>query len=362
MLVLTENAIDFIESLTGGDAGLRLFVAGVRGGPLRVAVAQEPFHGDHVIDAQGVQIYVDAEAARRLAGTVLDASGQERSPRLVVRSRVPRRVRARRGPTPQLARWLQPGTWFGSRLRNDDGAQLGRERPVRGRRVTNDPGGRNMRTWFLRVRRGLSFANVMSMTAVFVALGGTSYAAVSLSHNSVGTWQIRTNGVDKSEIHRGAVAASEIRSDGVNRSEIKRDAVGPSELRGNAVETDEVADGSLEAADLSAAARTALESANAVSFDTASTAAGAAAGGNAKGIVHTALGTYTVDFGQDVSGCRYSATIGGVKTGTTIEQPAPGALAATASPSTTDATEVVVKTFDAGGTALDTAFHLLLTC
>jgi hypothetical protein len=104
-------------------------------------------------------------------------------------------------------------------------------------------------------------------------------------------------------------------------------------------------------------------SANAVSFHTASTAAGTAAGGNAKGIEHTATpGVYTVDFGQDVSACHYAATIGGVKTGTTIEQPAAGALIATASPSTTDATEVVVKTFDADGTAVDTAFHLLLTC
>ncbi|HET8756703.1 MAG TPA: hypothetical protein VFM58_11860, partial [Solirubrobacteraceae bacterium] len=179
-----------------------------------------------------------------------------------------------------------------------------------------------MKTLFSRARRGLSFANVMSMTAVFVALGGTSYAAVSLSHDSVGSWQIRKAGVGKSEIRRGAVAASEIRRNGVNRSEIKRDAVGPSEVRANAIKTDEVADGGLEAVDLSAAARAALVSANAVSFDTASTAAGAAAGGNAKGIAHTASsGVYTVDFGQDVSACHFSATVGGVKTKGGIERP-----------------------------------------
>jgi hypothetical protein len=219
-----------------------------------------------------------------------------------------------------------------------------------------------MKTWFSRARRGLRFANVVSVTALFVALGGTSYAAVSLSHNSVGSWQIRTGAVDKSEVHRSAVAASEIRRNGVNASEIKRDAVGPSEVRPKAISSDEVADGALEAVDLSAAARTDLVSANAVSFDMASTAAGAAAGGDAKGIAHTAAtGIYTVDFGQDVSACRYSATVGGVKAGSAIEQPPATARVATASPAT-DARKVVVKTFAADGSALDAPFHLLLTC
>jgi hypothetical protein len=219
-----------------------------------------------------------------------------------------------------------------------------------------------VKTLFTRARRGLSFANAMSVTAVFIALGGTSYAAVSLSHNSVGSWQIRTAAVDKSEIHRSAVAASEIRRNGVNRSEIKRDAVGPSEVRPNAINTDEIADGGLEAADLSDAARTALVSANAVSFHTASNAAGAPAGGNAKGIAHTAnSGIYTVEFGQDVSGCHFAATVGGVKTKTGIEQPPTNARWATASPAA-DVSTVMVKTFNDAGVAVDAPFHLLLTC
>ena len=37
-----------------------------------------------------------------------------------------------------------------------------------------------------------SFANVMSCLALFVALGGASYAAVSLPNNSVGAKQNRT--------------------------------------------------------------------------------------------------------------------------------------------------------------------------
>ena len=42
-----------------------------------------------------------------------------------------------------------------------------------------------------RIRARLSFANVMSLLALFVALGGSSYAAVTLARNSVGAKQIK---------------------------------------------------------------------------------------------------------------------------------------------------------------------------
>src|SRR3954470_4662154 len=38
---------------------------------------------------------------------------------------------------------------------------------------------------FKRLRRRLSYANVMSTLAVFIALGGSSYAAVTISGSSI---------------------------------------------------------------------------------------------------------------------------------------------------------------------------------
>ncbi|HET8756702.1 MAG TPA: hypothetical protein VFM58_11855 [Solirubrobacteraceae bacterium] len=114
MLVLTENAIDVIEALTGGDGALRLSAAASHGARLRVAVAREPLPGDEVLDEQGVRIYVDAEAAKRLDGKVLDAAVRGRSVTFAVRDRGRPRARARRGPRPQLARWIQAGTWLRS--------------------------------------------------------------------------------------------------------------------------------------------------------------------------------------------------------------------------------------------------------
>ena len=45
-----------------------------------------------------------------------------------------------------------------------------------------------------RLRTHLSYANVMATIAVFIALGGTSYALTALPRNSVGPKQIRSEG------------------------------------------------------------------------------------------------------------------------------------------------------------------------
>jgi hypothetical protein len=201
----------------------------------------------------------------------------------------------------------------------------------------------------VRIRSRLSFANVTSMLALFIALGGTSYAAVNLTSNSVNKGHLRTNSVGKSEI----------RSRAVGPSEVATNAIGTSELRASAVGTTDVRDGSLEAADLSPAGRTALADLNAVTFRASGTAAGALTAGNARSLARTGPGVYVVELGRDVSACSYSADVTGVKNGAAIEPATPGI--ATASPSATN-TQVVVETFDAAGAASDRPFSLFVGC
>ncbi len=55
------------------------------------------------------------------------------------------------------------------------------------------------------MRERLTYANVMATIAVFVALGGTSYAAVKLAANSVGAREIKAGAVRSSEIENGSV-------------------------------------------------------------------------------------------------------------------------------------------------------------
>ena len=55
------------------------------------------------------------------------------------------------------------------------------------------------------IRRNLSFANVTSMAAVMIALGGTSYAAVALPKNSVSSKQIKAKSVKNSDLGANSV-------------------------------------------------------------------------------------------------------------------------------------------------------------
>lgn len=55
----------------------------------------------------------------------------------------------------------------------------------------------------------------VALTALFVALGGTGYAALSLPRNSVGTKQLRTGAVTAKKIKNGAVTAKKLNLSGV---------------------------------------------------------------------------------------------------------------------------------------------------
>jgi hypothetical protein len=205
---------------------------------------------------------------------------------------------------------------------------------------------------FSRLRARLSFANVTAAIALFVALGGTSYAAIELPSNSVGRTQIRTSGVGKSEIGSNTVGSSEIRGSSITAPDIKTGAVGPSEVRPNAIDTDELADGGIGAADLSDAAKGAVAALNAVTFRASAAADGTGAKGNAKSISHSGPGVYSVDLGTDVSACQTVASVTGAAAAfATVE---PGA----------SSNLLTVHTFTpaAGGTAADEPFTLLVGC
>ena len=70
------------------------------------------------------------------------------------------------------------------------------------------------------LRERLTYANVMATVAVFLALGGVSYAAVSLPRGSVGREQLRKDSVTKSRIARKSVGRSELRRRGVTKGSL----------------------------------------------------------------------------------------------------------------------------------------------
>jgi hypothetical protein len=215
-------------------------------------------------------------------------------------------------------------------------------------------------TCLKRFSQRLSFANVTSALALFIALGGTSYAAIELPSNSVGREQIRTGGVGQSEVGARTIGKSEIRRSGVGRSEIATGGVAQKELRVNSVGPGEIRNGRIAAEDLSDAAKNAVADLKAVTFRVAATDAGAAAGGNAKSVSRTTdPGVYSVDLGQDVTACQVSATIAGAGATPGIVTVTPGA--------TTNLLTVSTFDIDAAGTPAapvpaNKPFQLLVAC
>jgi hypothetical protein len=197
-----------------------------------------------------------------------------------------------------------------------------------------------------RLRARVTYANITATVALFVALGGTSYAALTLPRNSVGSAQIRKNAVSASEIRARAVGSSEIRDRAIRLSDIAASArtslrgaqgpAGPAGPKGDAATT----------------YRAAVDS------------GGGRALGNARAVSHQGgTNEYTVEFPGDVDGvnigqCIYSVTLAAVQNGPTLEQP-PAGRATTAA---VNATSVLVKTYDAAGTAAPEPFHLIVAC
>jgi hypothetical protein len=62
-----------------------------------------------------------------------------------------------------------------------------------------------------RMFGSVRYANVTATMALIVALGGTSYAAIGLPANSVGTKQLRKGAVTSSELRANAVTSAKVK-------------------------------------------------------------------------------------------------------------------------------------------------------
>jgi hypothetical protein len=192
-----------------------------------------------------------------------------------------------------------------------------------------------------RVRTHLSYANVMATAAVFIALGGTSYAVTQLPKNSVGSKQIRSGAVGASEIRTGAVRSKDIRDRSVALKDISKAARGS--LRGQTGATGPQGPPGVGVTTLAAAV----------------TAEGRyirSKGTTADGTSHTSSGVYKLDFNRDLSSCYVAATIASTRGNT-----ASGEIAAEIGTGA-NAQSVFVRTGESNGAAADLPFHLLLSC
>jgi hypothetical protein len=180
-----------------------------------------------------------------------------------------------------------------------------------------------------RLLNRLSYANVVATLALFIALGGTSYAALKLPKNSVGSTQIKTGAV-----HTGEIANRTIRLGDMSLS-------ARASLRG-------------QTGAQGAQGAQGQPGADAVKHFAVLNGAGVRLRGDAKsGGSAGGVGNYTVGFAESVSGCAYSATLG----------TADGSTAPAGRITVNDQGGAVgVQTYDATGAAADLPFHLIVAC
>jgi hypothetical protein len=203
-----------------------------------------------------------------------------------------------------------------------------------------------------RILSRLTYANVTATLALFIALGGTGYAALSLPKDSVGERELRSR------------------------------SVGHSELGRNSVRSDNVRDGSLGVRDLSSDARSALTGARGMTGPTGLEGLRGPAGlkgdlgapgkdaatdwavvnsfgtifrGTASGVTSGGTGSRLVTFSHSVASCAYLATLATVQ-GDLGDAPA-GHITVSE-----ESGGVRVRTFGDTGMLHNVGFHLIVVC
>jgi hypothetical protein len=129
-----------------------------------------------------------------------------------------------------------------------------------------------------RLRRHLSYASVMATIAVFVALGGASYAATTISGN-----KLIKGSVGAGKLRNGTLTSNQVKADGLTGSVIDESSltVVPSAQTANSATTATTATTATSAGSADSA-KTAANAEHALSADTATKATEATSAGTAE--------------------------------------------------------------------------------
>ena len=216
--------------------------------------------------------------------------------------------------------------------------------------------------WLKQRKRLPSPAMIVALGALFVALGGTSYAA--LSANSVTTRTIKNGTIRNEDFKDGTLRGQEFKRDSLGGGAIKEQSLDATKLgnvrsatRATTAETDSHATTAGAAARADVAAR-----ADGLALQVSVAADGARS--NEQGVVSvakSALGRYQVVFDRDVRACAYAATLAiAPAPADRPETPVTGEIAT--APLAGNVNGVQIATADSAGAAADRAFQLVVSC
>ncbi len=165
-----------------------------------------------------------------------------------------------------------------------------------------------------RLRPKLTYANVVATVALFIALGGASYAAVRLPARSVGTPQLKLKSVGQPQLKAGAVGTPQLKAGSVNAPQLAANAVGPDSLQGNAVGPDQLAPGAVGGRELKDGGITeqdlARDAAAPRIFAHVNGSGTLAESAHALSARRISKGHFSVDFDRSLRGCVAVAGVG----------------------------------------------------
>jgi hypothetical protein len=130
-----------------------------------------------------------------------------------------------------------------------------------------------------RIRRSLSFSNVVALMALFFALGGSAYAVAAakidgtqiapasipgnrLQAKAVGTNQLKPSSIGNAQLKGNAVATKQLQSGAVTGGKIKAGSIGASQIQSGSITGTQVKSGSLGATQINQTTLTGISAAN----------------------------------------------------------------------------------------------------
>jgi hypothetical protein len=144
------------------------------------------------------------------------------------------------------------------------------------------------------LRERLTYANVMATLAVFIALGGVSWAALKIPADSVGSRELKDNAVRGKEIKNGVVGSKDLKDGSVGF-----DNLAPGAVDGSKVKDGSIPYGKLDPQTVSPRLFAHVNSAGVLGENSGVT-----------GVSHPSMGQYGVTFDRDLRGCVAVATVG----------------------------------------------------
>jgi hypothetical protein len=199
--------------------------------------------------------------------------------------------------------------------------------------------------------------------ALFVALGGTAYAA-SLPANSVGTKQLKTNAVTGAKIKADSITTGKVEDATLQAQDFASGVL----LRGERGPTGDTGPPG-RAGDRGLTGETGLTGGvdttilwAAVSAGDGSTPASIPFGKHAVSATRTSAGYEEVKFDRDVSACAYTATLGGNSPAVSPGVYPPTSIYVTPKSGAPDTVWVTIAYGSGIPAGLDASFHLIVAC